>query len=294
MLFEIPKELNPTLPPIEQIRKDDSNHGIDSGWIKIYVSNHRSGDYGPQNLPRFMWINKSWTLQELHHQVLGYHKNVFVNWYNNKGRSGYYGEAPRYKIPETDEDLSNGGIRELIENQSLETLFKAFFPNLGENNYDDELRKSYFQARHMPYQLKVENVSGYYEDCKFCGRDQSHANCPLPYLNNTTVLDMLDKLGVDDNASFYNENGGRNDFILNVVWHKDVPQDVLRYVTGLRPAARVDEDQTEDDEVVDTYTRKFGEESETLTLDACFAEFKKPELLDEDNKWYCNRCKDHV
>jgi ubiquitin C-terminal hydrolase len=26
----------------------------------------------------------------------------------------------------------------------------------------------------------------------------------------------------------------------------------------------------------------------------CFNEFEKPELLDEDNKWYCSGCKDHV
>ena len=26
----------------------------------------------------------------------------------------------------------------------------------------------------------------------------------------------------------------------------------------------------------------------------CLREFKQTELLDEDNKWYCNKCKDHV
>ena len=136
MLFEIPKELNPTLPPIEQIKKDDSNNGIDSGWTKICINNYRSGEYGVQNLPRFMWINKSWTLRELHHQVLGYHKNVFVNWYNEH-KSDYHIASPKYRHPETDEDLSNEGIKELIEEESLEKLFKAFFPNLDENNYDE-------------------------------------------------------------------------------------------------------------------------------------------------------------
>ena len=31
-----------------------------------------------------------------------------------------------------------------------------------------------------------------------------------------------------------------------------------------------------------------------MTLQDCFEEFRKPEMLDEDNKWYCNKCKDHV
>ena len=31
-----------------------------------------------------------------------------------------------------------------------------------------------------------------------------------------------------------------------------------------------------------------------VTIDDCFEEFKKPEILDEQNMWYCNKCKTHV
>lgn len=31
-----------------------------------------------------------------------------------------------------------------------------------------------------------------------------------------------------------------------------------------------------------------------VALDQCFAKFTKPERLDEQNMWYCSRCKDHV
>jgi ubiquitin C-terminal hydrolase len=34
--------------------------------------------------------------------------------------------------------------------------------------------------------------------------------------------------------------------------------------------------------------------SRTITLDQCFQTFTRPERLDENNKWYCKRCKDHV
>jgi len=34
--------------------------------------------------------------------------------------------------------------------------------------------------------------------------------------------------------------------------------------------------------------------NKTLTLDQCLENFTQPERLDEDNKWYCSRCKDHV
>jgi len=35
-------------------------------------------------------------------------------------------------------------------------------------------------------------------------------------------------------------------------------------------------------------------QNEGVTIDDCFKEFKKEEILDEDNMWYCNKCKEHV
>lgn len=37
LLFEIPSELKPKLPAIEQIKKDDSNYGIDPDWVKFPI-----------------------------------------------------------------------------------------------------------------------------------------------------------------------------------------------------------------------------------------------------------------
>ncbi len=31
-----------------------------------------------------------------------------------------------------------------------------------------------------------------------------------------------------------------------------------------------------------------------IQLDQCLQDFKQSETLDEDNKWFCNKCKDHV
>jgi hypothetical protein len=58
------------------------------------------------------------------------------------------------------------------------------------------------------------------QDCHFC--DSSNCkSCPLPFSSKITVLEMLNKVGVDDNVSFYNNKKGKNDFILNLVWQKD-------------------------------------------------------------------------
>ena len=35
-------------------------------------------------------------------------------------------------------------------------------------------------------------------------------------------------------------------------------------------------------------------ESGSVTLDQCFQSFTQPERLDDDNMWYCSKCKEHV
>lgn len=36
------------------------------------------------------------------------------------------------------------------------------------------------------------------------------------------------------------------------------------------------------------------QESSEIQLHQCLQEFKQSETLDEDNKWYCSRCQEHV
>jgi len=43
----------------------------------------------------------------------------------------------------------------LIQNGNIEDQFKAFFPNLNEDNWKDELNKRKFGQEEMPYQLKI-------------------------------------------------------------------------------------------------------------------------------------------
>ena len=76
-----------------------------------------------------------------------------------------------------------------------------------------------------PYQLRVENVSGYGQDCFFCDESSCKPNCPLPYHSTMTVFDLLKKLGVDDNVSFYNEGRGRKDVTLALIWSGDMLND---------------------------------------------------------------------
>lgn len=100
LLFEIPKELNPKMPPITQIKKDDSNYGIDEDWTKVCV--HIYKDSTLLNLPRFIWARKSWTLEQLHYEFFNLYKDLFYRWYKDiedAGKSDRCKSVPHYKHP---------------------------------------------------------------------------------------------------------------------------------------------------------------------------------------------------
>lgn len=99
-----------------------------------------------------------------------------------------------------------------------------------------------------------------------------------------TVLDMLHKIGVEDNVSFYESrrNAGKSDLILNIVWQRDFTDQFIKQLSGMTTGKKIASDDAGADE-------ECG-----IKLMDCFEEFRKPEMLDDDNKWYCNKCKDHV
>ena len=99
---------------------------------------------------------------------------------------------------------------------------------------------------------------------------------------------MLHKVGVEDNISFYANKGGKSDLILNIVFHDSFEANLLKHLSSVSEGAKLDKEMNDPNSPL-------GENlSKNITLDDCFKEFRKEELLDEDNKWYCNKCKEHV
>ena len=99
---------------------------------------------------------------------------------------------------------------------------------------------------------------------------------------------MLQKFGIEDNISFYSnshkDGRGKRDFILNLVWAAEFEPPLQRHLSGVQGEHEIleSDDQSTENKRMD------------VTIDDCFQEFKKPEILDEDNMWYCNKCKTHV
>ena len=95
----------------------------------------------------------------------------------------------------------------------------------------------------MPYQLKIENISSYMQDCHFCEESMCRTDCALPFCSKTTVLDMLKKVGVEDNVSFYGGNrqtAGKKDFMLYLRWQKDFRDPLQTHLSSVERATRVD------------------------------------------------------
>ena len=123
-----------------------------------------------------------------------------------------------------------------------------------------------------------------YQNCNWCGQQSCRNSCPLPYNSNMTVLDMLHKIGVEDNISFYGDNRGKSDLVIDMVWSERFRKSFVKHLSGQEEGKRVD-GGAEDEQT---------DETSCITIEDCFNEFKKTEILDEDNMWYCNKCKEHV
>ena len=95
------------MPAYENIKKDDSNYGIDSEWVKVFIHNQKGNQLA--NLPRCIWVNKQWTLKDLHLNFFDFIKNVIVRWYKDvkeRGKSDKSNHNPQYTHPDSGELLT--------------------------------------------------------------------------------------------------------------------------------------------------------------------------------------------
>jgi len=97
------------------------------------------------------------------------------------------------------------------------------------------------------------------EECGFCKNSYCRANCPCPYTSQMTVLDLLHKIGVEDNVSFYNKKG-KSDLILNILWQRDFDETFIKSLSGMTTAPKLDTAPA-DAEI---------EEERQVTLQDCF------------------------
>ena len=126
LLYEINPALEPQLPSSELSSKSDSNYSISEDWTKtvLYMMTAQRNQYSsyvtikPNNIPRIMWINKNWSLYEVHLEVFRFFRHSFSQMFKTPN-----GSAP-FKKQSIDEN-ENGTPLTLEEYESL-SLEDAF------------------------------------------------------------------------------------------------------------------------------------------------------------------------
>ena len=105
----------------------------------------------------------------------------------------------------------------------------------------------------------------------------------MPVDANKTVADVLETLSLDHNDTFYSEERSKagKEVQLICVWHQKFHSDFFNYFSSCVSAEPI-KDASEE------------EEDGVVRLADCLKAFKQSEILDEDNMWYCNKCKEHV
>lgn len=61
-----------------------------------------------------------------------------------------------------------------------------------------------------------------------------------------TVLDMLHKIGVEDNISFYGGNRGKSDLVIDMVWSERFKKNFIKHLSGREEGKRVDGGSADD------------------------------------------------
>lgn len=277
LLIEIPKKLAPSLPPMTQIKNDDSNYGVKKEWVKVVV--HMTQDDESFGYPRVFWAKKSWSTKTLHVEFYKQFQSVFAKWFKKVQSLNHYKKKYTNKQDKPYEV-------EFFEKLNVQQQFDLFFNTLSEDNYKTVLGKRRWEYTEMPYKLMLENNSSFSEDCFFCGSISSHELCPAPFKGALSLKDMLNKIGVEDNTSFFQQDNGKNDLILNCVLHTQFQQQDLFKELEAPPRTSMAE--------YNAGKYSHLQEESSVSIYDCLNEMSNQEILDEDNMWYCNKCKTHV
>jgi hypothetical protein len=249
LAYTIPELLQPKLPAQQAVDKFDNNYGVAEPWVKIALHLQKNGMASNYNLPRILWIKKTWTLVEMHQNIFNHFRDLFLRWYKDIADSGRNRSRSNPEYKWKGEKMDYAKIQELFEMNDVAEQFGVFFPTLNEENWESVLGSRSFSQKDLPYQLRLENTSGYLEDCHFCGNRSCRSNCPCPFTSKMTVLDLLHKVGVEDNISFYEERGmkkGKTDVIIDMIWQSDFEDIFIKQLSSMTAPTKLDTAPVED------------------------------------------------
>jgi ubiquitin carboxyl-terminal hydrolase 4/11/15 len=137
----------------------------------------------------------------------------------------------------------------------------------------------------QPYKIQFKDITGYWDECHYCGEQRCNG-CTVPYSDEITIEAILtQKLKLKSNNTLFTDDYKSNgkELIIKVVWNQAISKSIFAFLSQAQPMPKhflsdQDEEMTE----------------AGVSLQDCLREFKQVETLDEDNMWYCNKCKEFV
>lgn len=252
----------------------------------------------PLILPRLLWVNRQMSLKELHLQVFKHLRTCLAEWCEwtqpdtprRPAKDSYdLRQLPDfpYRLPDSDAPLTREQFDALSDEEAFEMCFKGVLA--GECD-DQHQSTGAFDIERMPYELNFSNPRSMYETCKICSKMQCK-HCLVPYVERP-LKEALTRYGLERNNTLFNtyEMNRNKEVVVQASWHPSLVRNLFDFMAQARPMERALPPKTKEGDEPKLFTPR----SSNVQLEQCLNEFKQVETLDEDNKWYCNKCKDFV
>lgn len=226
-----------------------------------YSSNLR--DRNRLIFPRVFYVNKDWSLRELHRYIFDY----------------FY---PIVKPAYARLNCKDGELYKQVMSMQPEELFDHIYKNYSPSESTDS--HDYQSSNKLPYTLRIKGVfskdsrSSEREFLLPIGNPSESLRSILEKVPKNSKQSELDNtyLFMSEQQKYYS-NMNSHELSLEAVWLFDYEKTVKDL------NSKVD---------FDVRNSKRGRSSISMT--ECFRQFTKLEKLEENNEWYCNVCKKHT
>lgn len=183
-----------------------------------------------------MWVNKNWSMKQLHLEVFIFIRQLFAEWLrmNEEGNE----KCPEFPFhPSPDVRMTKAQFMALDH----EKAFDLCFPGLSEGQ--TTRADGDFEIGKFPYVLSFKSMRNYSSyRCYFCD-EQTCYDCPVPYNEKWVVSDILKVLKIEDNDNMFN-NGQYHrseDFQINLIWNQQLePCGLLGLIINVKHFPNVD------------------------------------------------------
>lgn len=179
--------------------------------------------------PKQFWVEKEWTFKQVHLEVFKQLRHLIGIWVDLKDPASKLKEGvmsddlpedlPAVPFRPAEWDAEKVFTRADFDALSDVDAFNMCMPGMLNGPMDRELAMP--ELDQMPYQLKLVDNSGYYQECYYCN-DKKCDNCPFDFTEEHKMSDLLEKADLKANNNLYSSDrygGGQKEVQIEAVWN---------------------------------------------------------------------------